>query len=271
MIDPYTQNYLNKQFNPNGSALRRYQLYLLQMLKDVVSICDENKIDYCLAYGTCLGAVRHEGFIPWDDDIDIHIKKQDYKRLRDAIGKDPRFIFQDNKSDAGYVFPFAKIRTVKSDLILNENGDWDIDYKFKTPYIDVFPFDDKAINTSINKLCFRLYALPQKTNFLRGKYLRVLTKKLLFVIIDKILVPFVTYFNKKVDSESITCVPATDYNILKKNDLFPFCNLIFEGEIFKCPHNPDGYLQSLYGDYNKLPKMDEIRVHLDPNCLDYFS
>lgn len=81
MIDPKLQAELRAKFNPDGSKLRNYQLYLLQMLKDFDTICNELGVKYWLSSGTLIGAARHGGFIPWDDDIDVEMTKDDYGPL----------------------------------------------------------------------------------------------------------------------------------------------------------------------------------------------
>ncbi|MBR2061575.1 MAG: LicD family protein, partial [Tidjanibacter sp.] len=74
-------NALRARYNPDGSALRRDQLELLRMLQVVAEICQKHNISWWLSSGTLLGAARHGGFIPWDDDMDIVLLRKDYKRL----------------------------------------------------------------------------------------------------------------------------------------------------------------------------------------------
>ena len=73
------------RYNPEGSTLRKAQLRMLSILIEVDKICRKHKIDYFVDSGTLLGAVRHGGFIPWDDDLDIAIRREDLPRLRKAL------------------------------------------------------------------------------------------------------------------------------------------------------------------------------------------
>ena len=85
MIDIDIQQQLREQYNPDGSQLRLLQLRILDILKEFDAICKKYNIPYWLDSGTLLGAARHGGFIPWDDDIDVCILKKDQKRLRQAM------------------------------------------------------------------------------------------------------------------------------------------------------------------------------------------
>lgn len=114
-----------------------YQLSLLEMFKDIISFLEKHKLKYVAAYGTVLGAARHHGFIPWDDDIDIYMWREDYEKLlklKDELIKDHYDVTSIN--DDGYYLPFAKIIDTNTTL-------WEIE---KIPYIignfiDVFPLD----------------------------------------------------------------------------------------------------------------------------------
>ena len=122
------------------ALLRRVQLTQLEILREVDRMCRENDIHWFLCCGTLLGAVRHQGFIPWDDDLDIGMLRQDYEKFcRLAPEKmDPRFFVQSWYTEPDYPLPFGKVRmrnTVYVEAkskVFRENG----------IYIDVFPFDN---------------------------------------------------------------------------------------------------------------------------------
>ena len=113
-----TSEELKAKYNPEGSKLRRLQLRMLDMLIYIDKVCTEQNIDWRLDCGNILGAVRHGGFIPWDDDIDIVLVPKEHKRLV-AYLKDhphPQFVLQDNDTDPGFYAPnWAVLRDLKSE------------------------------------------------------------------------------------------------------------------------------------------------------------
>ncbi|MBR6455697.1 MAG: LicD family protein, partial [Prevotella sp.] len=109
---------LRQKFNPDGSLLRRHQLRMLEILLEVDRICKKHQIQYWLSSGTLIGAVRHKGFIPWDDDIDIEMLWPDYKRLMKVLPEElpETMALQTTETDKNYFFFYAKVRDRRSYL-----------------------------------------------------------------------------------------------------------------------------------------------------------
>ena len=114
---------------------------MIKILKEVHSICMKNNIKYFLHFGTLIGAVRHNGFIPWDDDIDIGMLRPDYEKflkiVKNNLSKD--YIVQNQKTDKGFAFCFTKI--MLQDTVWIEQNSIRTNKKYNGIYIDVFPFD----------------------------------------------------------------------------------------------------------------------------------
>ena len=121
-------------------VLRKVQLLQLKIAKEIKRICDKNNIDYILDSGTLLGAVRHKGFIPWDDDMDIAMTREEYNRFIDVakIELGEEYFLQTWDTDNNYPMPFAKVRLNDTRYIENvfENANM-----HQGIYVDIFPYD----------------------------------------------------------------------------------------------------------------------------------
>ena len=119
---------------------------LVDMVEYIDQVCQKNDIKYSMMFGTLLGAVRHQGFIPWDDDIDLAVLRDDYNKMKKIFNesKDKRYIFLDNLVDQKYVSPWAKIIDTKTYIL--ENGQRQSDNYGM--FIDIFPYDKhpKSLN-----------------------------------------------------------------------------------------------------------------------------
>ena len=138
MIDIEIQAGLRCRFNPDGSLLRRHQLKLLEMLKFIDKVCRSNDIPYWLSSGTLIGAMRHGGFIPWDDDVDVEMLATDFPRFQEAVERvgDPRYVVQTTANDPEFLFAFGKLRDLNS--LVEESNGLDSLLKYRGCYIDVF-------------------------------------------------------------------------------------------------------------------------------------
>ena len=114
---------------------------LLFILQDINRICRKYDIKYTLGYGTLIGAVRHKGFIPWDDDLDIALMKKDYVRLLKCLKEElpAQYRLQTHETDRNYYLAFAKIRETDSEI--KETGEYDELYAYKGIYIDIFSME----------------------------------------------------------------------------------------------------------------------------------
>ena len=136
---------LRQRFNPDGSQLRKHQLRMLEILVVIDKICRKHQIPYWLSSGTLIGAVRHNGFIPWDDDLDIEMMRNDYLHLLEVLTKElPDWLaLQTDETDPNYFFFYAKVRDRRS--LLNEGNNYDRMWKEKGIYIDIFPMEEHPI------------------------------------------------------------------------------------------------------------------------------
>ena len=250
MIDAETQQNLRERFNPDGSILRRHQLRMLEMLKYIDKICTENDIPYWLSSGTCLGAVRHGGFIPWDDDVDIEMMAKDYKKLRKCIIEDPNcpYYWQDYTTDINYLYGYAKVRDKHSEII--EFCEENLKYKYKGIFIDVF------IITPSNSLFLRktgawfVYRYKKQVSKLKSGWLKNFFKNLLY----RILIPFMESFQKILAKGRMRHLTGSYFFKPRiMGDIKGIKYIKFEDTNLPVPGNVEDYLTKIYGDYNTLP------------------
>ena len=113
-----TETDLKHKYNYDGSELRKAQCRMLEMLSFLNEICEKHDIEYFIAFGTLLGAYRHGGFIPWDDDIDVYVSAKDIKKLKKIINNgNYSYIVQSHDNDKGFVKYFNVLRDLKSEYI----------------------------------------------------------------------------------------------------------------------------------------------------------
>lgn len=258
MIDSKLQAELRERFNPDGSELRTVQLRLLEMLKYIDKICRENNITYWLSSGTCLGAVRHGGFIPWDDDLDIEMLEEDYQKLIKILGDTPRdgYVLHSSKNDPYYFLPFAKLRELNSYIIETIKGNEE--YKYHGLFIDIFhlkPSGSKIIHKIAPPIQWRASLINTKSFVGKLRYYCFKTiKSILFPLFD-----FVDNLNSGTrlrHSIGNFFISARDYG-----DIFPVKYTEFENIKFPVPNNYDSYLMKIYGNYMQLPDLDKIVSH----------
>lgn len=245
----------------------------LEMLIEVDRICKKCDIKYNIIAGTLLGAVRHGGYIPWDDDADVALLREEYERFRLVVKTEldtTRFYFQDNRRTKGYRWGYGKLRR-KNTLFLREFQEH-MPYK-QGIFIDIFPLDgvpDNYFFRSIKNFecyCIRKILWSKIGQVANKNYLkRVWFKYLAKIPEDKIW----NYYYRMVTSAKkkqtrmvrilMFPTPNREYGYYRKwyeNSV----DTIFEGINFKSIKDYDSYLSFKFGDYMKLPPIENRKVH----------
>lgn len=258
-----TSEELKAKYNPEGSLLRRVQLRMLDMLLYFDTVCKEQHISYRLEGGTVLGAVRHGGFIPWDDDLDVAIdSKEDYKKLIQYFKQHPheQFVLQNKETDPGFYNYWFTIRDLKSEYVHQneETAKLDMLRKYRGLQIDVFPFETKELK-GFNS--FSRYVSRFRSRFLLVKHHHL--SELVYRLQKYILHPFFRgigflFGSKRLYRHSYGSPFMYAYS---SDALFPYKNVTFEGHEFPAPANTDAYLREHYGEYMDLPSADKRNPH----------
>lgn len=240
------------------SPLRAAQITMTEMLMAVDKICKEEGIPYWITDGTLLGSERHKGFIPWDDDADIGMLREDYNRFRKIItAKLPEKF----KVETETVHTHGKHNWLK--ILFLDDFEW-IDWhgiNRKGISIDIFPYDyvsEKNKLTLKEKLVHRIASIqyPPDADNLKNKLRRVVYWSRLQDIYNVV--------NAK--SEYVTYgieTPYYGFAHFKVKDIFPLKQGMFENKTFNIPQHPDHYLTTLYGeDYIELPEESKRVSHM---------
>lgn len=240
----------------------------IEILNYVVSICEENNIEYYLDYGTLLGAIRHQGFIPWDDDIDISIPRKDYEKFL-SICKNKnsqKFFLQTYDSDKEYYQYYAKMRNTNTTFI-----EKDMQYlKFNQGiYIDIFPIDSfQSKNTlqyiklivavTINKICTFVKNPYAYVPYRIAKVIKFIFKPIRASFLNRLIENLLR--NNKQSNYFYTLGNGYNFKkIITKDILLEKEKHVFEQNKYQIPKRYDEYLTLIYGNYMSLPP-EEKRV-----------
>lgn len=259
----------------NEIDLKELQKYQLQMLKDVDYICRKNNIDYFLTWGSALGAIRHGGFIPWDDDIDISMTWENYKKFESIAQKElgEKYFYQSQETDKYCFTTWNKVR-------INNTTSMEKNLKhIKCHYgicMDVFPLIGvpnsrfRKFVQKIQILIYRIFKYERyltnrnpKGNILFKVFYGIFPKKFKVYLTNKLIKSITKYDMNKCDYwvEFL----SGNYNAMMfKKDFFGLGTKVkFEDLDVVIPENYDSYLKHAYGDYMKLPKEEDRVGHGD--------
>ena len=252
---------LKARFNPEGSPLRRQQLVMLEMVKELDRICRKYGIPYFLYGGTLLGAFRHNGFIPWDDDLDVAMMREDYKRLLRVLPDElpPHMALQNNDTDKNYFLFIAKLRDKRSFL---DEGGFDRAFKERGIFIDIFPLDRLLPCTQrlrLQSLAYNFYRQGDGSESAMKK-IRALTW-----FNRHVSFPLLRGISRLSGTRALMCDYGIPFhNIYDLKDVFPLTTHDFEGVQLPVPGNSHHMLQVMFGDYMQLPSdLDNVYHHVE--------
>lgn len=276
MKDNYGELFLDER-NKYQNNLQGLQYVLLRMLKIVDYICKKHSIEYWIDSGTLLGARRHGGFIPWDDDVDIVMPRKDYDKFIEIfMNEKPEGIFlQSKKTDIFYKQDFLKLRDLRSKVIEKSEVGKKIEYK-NGIFLDIFPLDEVCEIKILNKICRRIHKIAYLPLYIKDDspvFFKILSK-----ISQKIGKQNLLNINKKFyfiiknfkSKDSYIYMQGIDWwNVWNKDKIYPLKRIKFENLELKAPQNIDYYLRELYGnDFMKLPPENKRYNHLIEIKLD---
>jgi lipopolysaccharide cholinephosphotransferase len=259
-----------------NETLRKLQLTDILILNEFVRICDKYELRYFLVGGTLIGAVRHKGFIPWDDDMDIGMPRVDYEKFAEIskteLNKD--FFYQSPMIDKSYWRSFSRLRMNNTFLIES------LDFNYCPPgyhrgiFIDIFPYDNCYNNAIIQSIQYKmLYKIRNIIALKRDKWMSPLK---FYTFIKKTIYCLLSYSFLQYVRLKIMCFGSSKSNYITSwggmygmekethqiDIIFPLAKLEFEGRLYNVPGNWDAFLTHVYGDYMQLPPKEDRKFHV---------
>lgn len=256
--------------------IRDIQLVQFDILKSFAKCCDENGFRYYLCGGTLLGAIRHKGFIPWDDDIDVLMPRPDYEKFISWCKNNRMNEYYEVRSLHlnNALIPYAQILDLRYEVekkyrYKGSNGDY--------LWIDIFPMD--GVSDDLDELKYtykrihflrKVFAISHAKPFTGKTKIRAIPKTL--------LIPFANLYGDKHTS-LVRDKLAKQYKWdecqyvagivmgygpqerMKKKDWEPYIEVEFEGVLFHAPGCWEYYLRQLFGDYMQLPPVEKRKTH----------
>lgn len=258
------------------NKLKKVHEVEIEILDKIVDICEKNNINYFLDFGALLGAVRHKGFIPWDDDIDIGMLRDDYEKFIDlcinhnALGS--KYFLHCSQSDKKYFIPFIKVK--KNNTTFAEKNLENIN-THKGIFVDIFPYDNvQKQNSKLQKIQAILVKSMQDAAYVKMKIYKLnsVRRKLLVILflpfslksLNKKYTRISKWFNKKQTEYIVNFCGDHDINrdTFIKSKIFPLKKVMFECKKYNGVNDTDYYLSKLYGDYMTLPKKEDRKCHM---------
>lgn len=250
--------------------IKDFQELQLKIMDKIHSFCVENNINYFLAYGTLLGAIRHNGFIPWDDDIDIFMFREDYERFLSIFpnycDKEELGIANNRNKEYFFCRPMTKIFDKRTYLK-------ELDYRTDKPYgvfVDIWVLDNLP-ETNKNKILKKMVNRKRILYLSCLKFQRNLSfKRNMLILFGRLFNP--KYLCKKFEkicqsynkepSNYIACYIGLDNSCIyfEKNDFIPIMHK-FSNRTFFIPSGYDKFLHLRYGHYMQLPPKSQQKIH----------
>ncbi len=248
----------------NKDEIKTIQLDILQSIHE---FCQERNVRYSLAFGTLLGAIRHKGYIPWDDDLDIMMPRPDYERfVKEYQGNHPHYVIQTYKNDESYFLSLAKVYDNRTEQII---------FPTKTGvFVDIFPIDglpdtENEAKQYIDKYCkliFHDILYTCKNNAYRSgsklfNSIKYIVKRILYPSrqrgIEK-LDALINSWPYEASSYAGYAIVETGMKGYMKKAVFEDYVLVpFEGKEYYAIADYDTFLRKRYGDYMQLPPVEE--------------
>ena len=266
------------------AELRRMQMIQLELLEEVDRICIKHHISYSVEGGTLLGTVRHKGFIPWDDDVDIAMLRSEYKKFCKICEKEldkEKYFFQNHDTDPEYRWGYAKV--LKNGTSFVRYGQEHMKMR-RGVYVEIFPMDgiprksvERIIYNAVRVCCRKIMWSEVGKVSCKNRSMRLWYSMLNKIPVDKAF-EVLDFLSQKYDerkSEYVTCLSFPDcwvkgYLGFKREYYLNTKRMFFEGKEINVPQKEKELLITLYGkDYMSPPPLSERESHIPASSFKF--
>lgn len=259
----------------NSCGIAEFQDKLLDILKVFISVCEKNGFRYWLAGGTCLGAIRHQGFIPWDDDLDVYMPRDDYEKMWDLLKNkkiEEHYVLCRTSEKRNYHHRVIQMVDINTTFVHSPNINEDIEHGI---YIDIIPLDACPNKKSgqllqiFNAILFSVYNIQCKPEYNGGKLTKLMSfgTSVLLALKQKPAVRYKIW--KKAEKRMVNyewescglvkCITSQFHELMTAfpKEWFNERKVQFEDIQAVVPANAEEYCQAMYGDYMSLPPKEK--------------
>ena len=270
--------------------IRKYQLSQLELVKMMDELCSKLNLKYYIIGGTLLGAIRHDGFIPWDPDIDIAMPRKDYEKVREYFDKNKseRYFYQHYTTEKNHLSPHALIK-IKDSHVIFKSAHTRFSPQYDGIYLDIFPLDSAPESKKLQKKQMKKIKHLKKIIYLktgyvfpRDKTVKIIIKRIIGLLLSGVSF---TYLNRKLDEQMQKYNDApSDYLVSMASHYSYWKQLMpksvygvpvrvnFEGIPLFAPEKTDEYLTRIYGNYMQLPPEEQRNTILNTfESIEYTS
>ena len=279
----------SKSYEP--AILEKLHQVQLQILADFIKVCDKYDLPYFVVYGTAIGAVRHHGFIPWDDDIDVAMLREDYDKFCKVFQKElgQEYNLLTPEIDGRYACTVTHIQRKGTKFISKASQDLKCE---QCIFMDIFPLDyvakkkkDALRQSRMTNILGRLLFLSGTAypvipyGGVKGKAAAIICWAIHYILVLFRVKPaylykkYLSIATKYNNADKSTYVTSFEYagglkDRVKKTDLFPLKKVSFEDLYVNIPANNHEFLTKVYGDYMKIPPKEQQINHM-PLVIDF--
>ncbi|MFO7790624.1 MAG: LicD family protein [Bacteroidota bacterium] len=256
------------KYNGKDTVLRKAQLRLLEIFIEVDKICKKHNIPYWIDGGTTLGAVRHGGFIPWDDDVDIALLRKDYLRLIKVLEQElpENLALQNHKNEKHFHMLYSRVVDKNS---IADYGDFSAQFrnhfKHKGLFLDIFYIDrgNLSLKRFVDFFYLTSFRIIRKHNK-RGNNKLILFMGHIVWVLSCLLVSFLRFMSFLFPADKLIYGYGIPYNWeFRKSEILPEKPIKFEGVNVYGPKDTHAYLKRCFGNYMELPPVDQRPTHAE--------